>query len=280
MTNTTITSLINSINSILAENNKPYAVEYIKAYKNNTELDGMRVIPTKLQNLDIAMCPTFYFDNTYSIDKRLEIIDHAYNTSKSFMNELYTNVTDKNYILNNVILAVVSLNNEKYLKNKVYDEFLDLAIIYRIKYNDNYFSDITNNLLTLNDIDMEEIRKAAVLNTADDYMVFDFLHKYELYPEDETSPLIVLTNKSSNYGANTLLNKRALNKACEYYGTDSIYCLPSSIHEIICVDAHMGMLPCDLQDMVQMVNGTIKTDMVLNKSVYKYTYNNKVEKVA
>ena len=91
------------------------------------------------------------------------------------------------------------------------------------------------------------------------------------YPE---SQMLVMTNRSGIHGATAVLFADAkLTKICKAWNTDSIYLLPSSIHEWIIPNPNFGELDPDvLRDMIQSINQTeVKERDRLSDSLYRFT---------
>ena len=137
MTNTTLTTLIDTINTRLAEENKPYTVKYELTNENNIFRDAIRVIPNDCTIDNILVCPVLYFDNKRTIDKWVQIIDHAYKTSEDIRKTHALHTKDRDFILSNIFTSIVDINNTEFLENKIYDTFLDFAVVYRIQ-NDKH----------------------------------------------------------------------------------------------------------------------------------------------
>lgn len=91
------------------------------------------------------------------------------------------------------------------------------------------------------------------------------------YPE---SQMLVMSNRSGIHGATAVLFADAkLTEICKAWNTDSIYLLPSSIHEWIIPNPNFGELDPDfLRDMVQSINQTeVEERDRLSDSLYQFT---------
>ncbi len=86
-------------------------------------------------------------------------------------------------------------------------------------------------------------------------------------------PMYVLSNRQRFFGAGTILYKNSLRDASNVLG-DSLYILPSSIHEVIVIPASRVESPELLPSLVREINETeVSADEVLSDNVYLYEKN-------
>lgn len=88
--------------------------------------------------------------------------------------------------------------------------------------------------------------------------------------EPETIPMYVLTNRQRLNGACCILYQDVLKQvACRF--NDSLYLLPSSIHEVIVIPASAAGTPKELSQLVQEINLTeVAPEEVLSDHAYYY----------
>lgn len=88
--------------------------------------------------------------------------------------------------------------------------------------------------------------------------------------EEDTIPMYVLTNQQRYLGAACILYPDALKQISQNL-KDSLYILPSSIHEVILLPSSSAENPLELVQIVQEVNLTeVAQDEILSDSVYYY----------
>lgn len=166
--------------------------------------------------------------------------------------------------------------NSKYLEDKVYRDFLDLAIIYLV--NISVEDDIgqiviTNSLAEKLLYSEEDLYRIAMKNTPKLYPINDISLREAIgdklpFTDDIPELFRVLTNKDKIYGASVLLYPGMVKKLHEKYGNR--YIIPSSLHEVLLVGYDMD--PINYLQMVKEVNSTVvDSEEILSDSVYKIT---------
>lgn len=88
------------------------------------------------------------------------------------------------------------------------------------------------------------------------------------------SQMLVMSNRSGIQGATSVLfADEKLTEVCKAWNTDSVYLLPSSIHEWIIPNPNFGELDPDvLRDMVQSINqAEVAEKDRLSDSLYQFT---------
>ncbi len=178
-------------------------------------------------------------------------------------------------------MLLSSKSNEELLKTCINRPFLDLSIIYTIRLQMDGPSigtvKITRDLFSSFGISEQELHDQAIKNMEQEqYELKDITEILaSLMPEsmegDECvkgGQMLVLTNKSRQYGAAGILDREILRQ----FGKDA-YILPSSIHETILVPAEEGMNEEDLDRMVKEVNSTqVEEQEVLSDHVYYFSF--------
>lgn len=89
---------------------------------------------------------------------------------------------------------------------------------------------------------------------------------------NEDNAMQVITTANGAYGASAMLSNDTLDEIALIIGTDKMYILPSSIHEIIAVKYDDENIDVDgLRNMVSMVNASCVEDCdMLSNNVYIY----------
>ena len=174
--------------------------------------------------------------------------------------------------------------NEEFLKDKVYTELLDLAVIYQICLDESErgLATVTINKSFLKnwDVSIEEIHQAAVDNMMTQTPC-EFKSMMEIMRDITGDPLPddylpdvmwVLTNSKKVNGAACLLDKQMLDIIESRIG--SFFILPSSVHEVIVLPDN-GADTITLRNMVMDVNESqVSIDDRLSDHVYRYDSKN------
>lgn len=254
--------------------------------KNDTILHGIVI-----RRGDEGAAPMIYIDSmaldiqkgSSSVADVVQEIIHTYKESR------LTNVFDdadiisnKQSILKCVVYDVISLEkNTAYLADKVFREFLDLAVTYRVvvHVDDEGIRTIavTNEMCQKRSICLEELEEAAKNNTK----AFGFCVRpvsqvlAELSKEDSilenSIPMWVCSNGRGTFGAHVLLYGEVFAELAEMLGDDLVI-LPSSIHEVIALAASQVAIPNDLTGLVNLVNNyCVPEEDVLSDNVYRYS---------
>ena len=184
----------------------------------------------------------------------------------------------REYIKSHVHAKLVP--NSDYVNNKARKDFLDLVKLYYID------TPIEGGTITLLEshlkhagITVDELDSWA----SDSYEVkgmYETLMELnpqmaELLPEPEYEEQLVLSNTKKINGAAAMTDKNILELALDKLGADSLYILPSSIHEVLAIA--MGD-PDELRNMVCEVNDTqVVPQERLSYNIYKYERGGELE---
>ena len=104
-------------------------------------------------------------------------------------------------------------------------------------------------LQSMNEIMMEMMMPNLLEMTGGDREQAEIMFS-QMAPEN---PMFVITNESKVNGAVVVLDDKFMDQVAEQMGSETIYILPSSIHEMICLPT-AGMDPQDLNAMVAEVD--------------------------
>ena len=200
------------------------------------------------------------------------------------INELLVN---KEKVLSKVCYRLVNREkNKKRLEKLAYLPYNDLAVIFNVpvSIDENGVASLTleNKLLEKMNISLDELLMNASKNTPEimgtkvqpmESVLFGMLD--EEIAEELTSgdnlPIYIVTNKSGVNGASTILNHGVLEKIAERLNTDSLYLLPSSVHEFLVLPTECGEVE-ELNRMVRETNSSVVNPMeILSDHAYYYS---------
>lgn len=237
-----------------------------------------------VEGKDLKVSPIVYLEELYKnydgkgMDSLAAWLYDELQTGKRALTD--SDVFDKlthDGVKENLFLKLINRHmNEKYLENKVYREYLDLAIIYLVQVSvddNNGQVVITKDLAEQLDFSEEELFNLALTNSpklhpAQDISLSDAIgiSGEELSGGDEL--FRVITNKEKIYGASVLLYPGFIKELYERHGNR--YVIPSSLHEVLLVDYNAD--PENYLQMVKEVNGTVvNQEDYLSDSVYEIT---------
>lgn len=196
-------------------------------------------------------------------------------------------ITEK--IKNFDVYAKLVPRNDVFLSGKVTREFLDMNIIYYVcvgEADDGIETcTITTSMCEAYGVTEEELFKGALNNITDDIVAHRSLSAvltsfgYHIdgveNPEEIFEPMTVLTNRNHTFGASLIIKEEVLQRAMERMHTDELIILPSSIHEVLVINAKgIEKDIASFKEMVKAVNDTeVKPSEILSYNVY--TYNKK-----
>ena len=248
--------------------------ELTTVQKNNETLTGVTFGDGKVR-------PTMYFTEEYDgmTSKAIaELMIWRYENLPKTPEINADEIMTREYIKEHVHMKLVPYSD--YVKGKAARSFLDLFKLFYIDTPvENGFITLTIDHITKLDIEVAELEAWA----QDRYEVkgmYETLMEMnpqmaEMFPKPEHEEQLVLSNDKEFYGATAITNKAVLDLACERLGAETIYILPSSIHE--CLAVAMGE-PEELRNMVCEVNDTqVVPQERLSYNVYKYTLGGELE---
>lgn len=219
--------------------------------------------------------PVVYVDTLEGTPKEIaeQVAKIAEDASPVNIGDVKSLVSREN-ILETVKAKVVPVTS--YLENKVYREFLDLAICYYIPVEgvEGGVVNLTKDICKNAKITEKQLFKAAMKHTTTRIKdMVDIMVEMMGMPEEMAEMMggrgqqIVITNMDKHLGAIALAGN--LDEVCEILGTDEVYILPSSIHELIAVRANEPVE--GFRNMVSEVNDTqVAPEERLSYNVYAY----------
>lgn len=270
--------------------------------KNNDSVEEAIVLKRKCDN--VARCVYMrgyynrYLDGVHTDSIAQEIIDDSmsdkrleYIINTVSLEELtqYEKVKDK------IIITLINKNkNEKYLSDKVHIEYLDLAIIFNILWeneDNEATSCVTKVIMDKWNISVEELFRNAFENTQRilpsnitniNEVILNMCkktgttigeHDMEMLQNNEINAFYVLTNKIMNRGAICILYNDVLNNFASMFDVDEVIIIPASIHETLLIPKNdkFEMSKEQVADMVREINRTeVDYREVLSDNVYLY----------
>lgn len=248
--------------------------ELTTVQKNNETLTGVTFGDGKVR-------PTLYFTEEYDgmTSKAIaELMIKRYENLPNTPEVDVEAIMNKDYIRENVKMKLVP--ESPYIEDKAKKQFLDLYELFYIPTQvPNGYITLTESHLFRLGISVHELERWA----KDSYEVKGMYETMieldpdmvEFIPKPEHEEQLVLSNKTKFNGATAITNKAVLDLACNKLGAETIYILPSTVHE--CIALAMGE-PEVLRNMVCEVNDTkVKPQERLSYNVYKYTLGGELE---
>lgn len=238
--------------------------------------------------VDVAVSPTVNVDDIYdiyenkgyevAIEKLRELLDSK--PPISDLNDLFGKISKDRLTLK---LVNYERNKER-LKNTIYKTIGDLAVELRVIIEcagDGYAStNVTDGILEEMGLSKEEAIQIAIDNCKEDVTLQDILSLLLDMGVDMgvdidntdylEAPMYVLSNKDKLNGAVAMLYNEYLDKVCDKFASDNVYIIPSSIHEVIVVNAK-DIKASDINSIIAKVNDTtVKPDEILSYNLYEY----------
>lgn len=183
-------------------------------------------------------------------------------------------------IKQNVRIRLVRFaGNEEYLKDKIYKQVLDMAMIFTVvleggNEGEAYMA-VTREHLKMWHISMEAVCMTAIENLKKEEFVIEDMYSFlppEIADGLEKCPLFVFSSRNRMYGARAMLRKDML-KAFAEEQRSNLFILPSSVHETLLLRDEKGIEAEYLKGMVCTINvnaNVIAKEDVLSDSIYYY----------
>ena len=266
-----------------------YNVEHQEILKNNS----VKLPAILIKKMNASVAPAIYLDELYmdymeglTIEDVIDHIVRIYNDGEIPEGIAADDLTDYQTIKDRIFFKLVNFDkNAELLMSIPYRRFLDLAVIYCVSVGraDNMCASFTirNGHMDLWGISEKTLWSQAQNNTHKLFIpetkpmcevltgLFDHDFSPETGPGNGNMPeLYVLTNRERVNGAACLLYDDLIAGLEKKIG-DSLYILPSSIHEVLLIPkTHMDVET--LQNMVRDVNDTqVSPQEILSYNVYE-----------
>jgi len=272
--------LFSKVNDIKNKKDSSESIVLKKVLKSN---DQEKMVIT-IEGKDTMVSPVIYLEDLlkrYDGENLDDLADWLYGELQDGKGALSnSDVFDKlthDGVKGNLSIRLINRHrNEKYLANKVYKEYLDLAVIFLVQVSmedNNGQVVITKDLAKQLELSEEELFNLALtsapkLHPAQNITFSDAIGYMGEDVRGMDDLFRVITNRDKIYGASVLLYPGFIEELYQRYG--KMYVLPSSQHEVLLVDHNAD--PLDYLQMVREVNGTVvDNEDYLSDSVYEIT---------
>lgn len=174
-------------------------------------------------------------------------------------------IMTKQNILDKVIISAVNKDNVK--DGTVYLNWNDLALTFKFEVCDGGYATINETLMSQLGISIEELVKVANRNM--DIDIVNMSELFDVFTPFGSVDITIITNKKKMYGAGTIFKTDVFRDIADAHGKD-LYILPSSIHEVLIIDAITEDVDY-LINMVREINeGFVAPEDRLSDNVYRY----------
>lgn len=266
-------------------------------HNNQLILDGLTILEPG-SNISPTIYLNFYFEK-YQKGMNLSTIEQQilqYYHRHCPINHIDTSFfTDYNRVRSRIVYKLVHYEkNRELLKEIPHFPYLDLAVIFYCLVAEEPYENasilIYNHHLAYWKLQKETLRTLAQTNTplllpwrcdslaelvmpALDVLPVKERPTQEALLDAETIPMYVLSNEQRYFGASCILYPNALKEISQKFA-DSLFILPSSIHEVIIIPASYTEDANELSEIVHDVNvSEVAQDEILSDSVYFYDQN-------
>ncbi len=266
-------------------------------HNNQLILDGLTILEPG-SNISPTIYLNFYFEK-YQKGMNLSTIEQQilqYYHRHCPINHIDTSFfTDYNRVRSRIVYRLVHYEkNRELLKEIPHFPYLDLAVIFYCLVAEEPYENasilIYNHHLAYWKLQKETLRTLAQTNTplllpwrcdslaelimpALDVLPVKERPTQEALLDAETIPMYVLSNEQRYFGASCILYPNALKEISQKFA-DSLFILPSSIHEVIIIPASYTEDANELSEIVHDVNvSEVAQDEILSDSVYFYDQN-------
>lgn len=266
-------------------------------HNNQLILDGLTILEPG-SNISPTIYLNFYFEK-YQKGMNLSTIEQQilqYYHRHCPINHIDTSFfTDYDRVRSRIVYKLVHYEkNRELLKEIPHFPYLDLAVIFYCLVAEEPYKNasilIHNHHLAYWKLQKETLRTLAQTNTplllpwrcdslaelimpALDVLPVKERPTQEALLDAETIPMYVLSNEQHYFGASCILYPNALKEISQKFA-DSLFILPSSIHEVIIIPASYTEDANELSEIVHDVNvSEVEQDEILSDSVYFYDQN-------
>lgn len=270
--------------------------EYKDFLKDEIKNRGKKVSSTKIDKIngvekDVLIIrtdknaePIIYLDDMYAsykrgvnIEEQIDNIFKIVNQDSEEIQLMGLTLLNKSWeeIKEKVGVQVINYEwNKKKLKGVPFKQVLNLAIVFRVIFDEHSSSLITNRFLKKWGVTKEELIQVAFTNLENSkYTIKGISHLFggcldeELLSNGEDL-LYVMTNESKVYGASAIARIDLLKGFAEKMEQD-LYIIPSSIHEILLIPATDDVDVNYWKLRVKEVNRTeVKKEEWLSEDIY------------
>lgn len=257
-----------------------YRMTETKVYKVNQKLDSISIRRTPGQRCQAALYLQDMYrdymkemrdadhesDETYVFHLIMETTWTMLTVYPEFEGEVQETLEQTNY-MDKVTWELVSpQRNEELLKTVPHRQFLDLAVIYRIQFNDAMDAIVTHSLAEQIGMNEEMLYQAAKHNRE------TLLPTMEITLPTESADVqmaFLTTSYRQMYGAALLMETEEIKRIADRMGSN-LYICPSSIHELVLTPAEAQMKE-NLEVTIWEANRTVTgPEVYLSDTLYYY----------
>lgn len=265
-----------------------YSVQSMEISKNNgVEMVGV-VIRKQGEQIGVVVYLSKKCLEKNDVSEIVDSVQQQYwkePATKNLLNGIEESIWDKQFVLSHVVYQLVNKEkNAKFLESVPQEEFLDLALIYRVMLTiseDGTASYVVNQVLLQEmGIHSEELSQAAKENTKSLLGVYcrelgemlqeQFGMKFPREQVIKSMLLWILTNSVKTNGAVLMTYPSVLSELAEKLRSNLLI-LPSSIHEVLLLAEHGDGKMEDLREMVRTINASeVSEQEFLSNNVYRF----------
>lgn len=254
---------------IMELKNRGYQAELTEVTKNGVVKKGIIIGDGNIR-------PTFYLNDFSTSQPILEIVDTLIDRFENNTNpDVDTKkLFSKEFITENVVICLQRTSNENIAKRPTKYDGIEMYL--RVLINNEMSYKMKPDMFTTLNVNEDDVWAAATKNTFADVKIrhmSDVLSEMTGIPKEllRSIPMYYLSNTSTKYGASGILCDEVLRAFATEHNTDSIYIIPSSIHECLLV-TNTDMPVEELTDMVMEVNGAeVAPEEQLSDKAYTFT---------
>lgn len=264
-----------------------YSVQSVEVSKNNgVKMTGIVIRSQGEQVGTVVYLPKEHLERD-AVSEIVNFVCQQYKEDRTTKNPLdgIEGIWDKQFVLSHVMYQLVNKEkNAKFLESVPHEEFLDLALIYRVmlKVSEDGTASYVVSKKLLQEIGVlpEELSQAAKENTKSLLGVYcqelgEMLQEQfgmELPQKRlaESMPIWVLTNSVKMNGAVLMTYQSVLSELAEKMGSNLLI-LPSSIHEVLLLAEPKDGMVEGFREMVREVNATeVSQQEFLSDNIYRF----------
>ena len=253
-----------TFSKITKNNGVVYPACTIKDSNNNTSISKVVYYDENKSDEEIAasIIKTYLNDKAPNID--MDYIDKIFSDENLFLSKVKPMLVDPRR--NSKLFETV-------FRRQKYEYGLDLAVIYYIDLGYGTIKVTKSHLNKFYSLSCRDLHKNAIKNI--EYTIQSISDVLGGIPLPGTSiPIYVVSNKNHRYGASSMLSFSCMNKVKKMLNTDSLFILPSSIHEVLCIPAEGHTDVKDIQNFKQMIESinreVLSEDEFLSNNLYYY----------
>ena len=231
--------------------------------KNGICKKGLRI------KMGTNIYPVIYFDtftellkSGKSIPEAVAIILCQMKTEKLTFTKIDFDklLKDEDYVKEHIFIGLQPVSVDELVKKPFFLNGLEMFLYIRFPEIDgtNTTAKINKRAVSAFNITEEVLWDLAFYNTRENVKLSNLFE--ELYnvsaPDAGEIPLYILTNKEKHFGAAAILNLEAVKKVAARTGTDKVYVIPSSIHEMLLIPWDEAFSIDEITGIIREVNAT------------------------